>query len=138
VINLLIIDNEEYIVTKEDINIWKYTINGILGYNISVELEFKNDLDQKGYLNLLAGYEKENNIMNFVNKKYVGIPFTDNNQILDFEIFDTKKFLDTEIESEIELNVDNIKDGKIKTNFKLNDKLIKIKYEGYLILNSNS
>lgn len=135
---MLIIDNEEYIVTKEDINIWKYTINGILGYNISVELEFKNDLDQKGYLNLLAGYEKENNIMNFVNKKYVGIPFTDNNQILDFEIFDTKKFLDTEIESEIELNVDNIKDGKIKTNFKLNDKLIKIKYEGYLILNSNS
>ncbi len=43
-------------------------------------------------------------------------------------MFDTKRFLDTEIEGNITLNLTNIKNNKVKAIFEVNDKLIKIKY----------
>ena len=67
-----------------------------------------------------------------MNKIYNEVPFE--NDIF-FEIFDTEKFLDTEIESNIILKIKGIRDNKVETFFELNDELIKIKYSGFLDLN---
>ena len=83
-------------------------------------------------MNLDAGFEKINDINVFINKEYNGIPFENDNQFIYFEVFDTKKFLDTEIESKIIIRIEEIKENKAKVFFELNDELIKIKFDGYL------
>ena len=70
-----------------------------------------------GYLNLDAGFEKTNDINAFLNKEYNGIPFENDNQFIYFEVFDTEKFLDTEIESKIIIRLEDIKDNKAKVFF---------------------
>ena len=54
-----------------------------------------------------------------------------------FEVFDTVKFLDSEIECEIRIKINDIKDGKINVNFEVDDDLIKIKYDGSLMVVNN-
>ncbi len=66
-----------------------------------------------------------------MNKNYNEVPFE--NDIF-FEVFDTEKFLDTEIESNIILKIKEIKDNKVEIFFELNDELIKIRYSGFLNL----
>ena len=112
---MFIIDGKEFELTNQQIKIEEYNYCKIKGYAINIHLKFK-----------------DNNIKNFTNKEYIGVPFEDFSQINWFEIFDTKKFLDTEIESKVLLRTENIANNKIKTYFELNDKLINIKFDGYL------
>lgn len=126
------IDNKNLKITKQEIHIGKFTNNGDEGYNVCIGLQFINDDNIKGYLNLDAGFEKINDINVFINKEYNGIPFENDNQFIYFEVFDTKKFLDTEIESKIIIRIEEIKENKAKVFFELNDELIKIKFDGYL------
>lgn len=129
---MLYIDNKNIEVLEQKIFVGTYTKNGIKGYNINIKLTFINiDNKEKGYINLDAGFEKDNNINCFLNKNYNGVPFENN---IFFEVFDTEKFLDTEIESNIILKIKELKDNKIETFFELNDELIKIKYDGFLVL----
>ncbi len=129
---MLYIDNKNIEVLEQKIFVGPYTKNGIKGYNINIKLTFINiDNKEKGYINLDAGFEKDNNINCFLNKNYNGVPFENN---IFFEVFDTEKFLDTEIESNIILKIKELKDNKIETFFELNDELIKIKYDGFLVL----
>ena len=87
----------------------------------------------KGYINLDAGFEKKDDINCFLNKKYYGTPLNSNdNQDIYIEVFDTEKFLDTEIEGTIRIELENNKNNKIKTFFEVNDELINIKFDGYL------
>ena len=44
------------------------------------------------------------------------------------------KFLDSEIECEIRIKINDIKDDKINVNFEVDDDLIKIKYNGSLMV----
>ena len=44
------------------------------------------------------------------------------------------KFLDSEIECEIRIKINDIKDDKINVNFEVDDDLIKIKYDGSLMV----
>lgn len=128
---MLNIDNKELKVTKQQIKVEKCVNNKIKGYNVVVQPKFFNN-DEKGYLNLSAGFEETDDIINFINKEYKGIPFNIENQINLFEVFDTNKFLDTEIESEIILKLKNIKDNMIEAYIEINDELINIKFNGYL------
>lgn len=130
---MLHIDRKEVQIIKQQIKIGNFTNNGVKGYDLIVHLEFNND-DKIGYLNLSVGFESTNNISDFANKKYRGIPFSFNinNPIIALEIFDTEKFLDTEIESEVMLKLENISDNKIETVLEVNDELIKIKFQDYL------
>ena len=128
---MLNIDGTELEVTEHQIKVGKFINHGINGYNIDIHLEFNNNKKQ-GYLNLDAGFEKNNDIINFINKEYIGIPFDNDNQFIFFEIFDTEKFLDTDIESKIILKIKNIVDNKVMVNFEVNDELISINFEGYL------
>lgn len=126
------IDNKSLKITKQEVHIGKFTNNGNEGYNVCIKLKFINDDNINGYLNLDAGFGKNNGISFFSNREYKGIPFDNDNQFIYFEVFDTEKFLDTEIESEIIIKFGGIKDNKVKAFFELNDELIKIKYDGYL------
>ena len=127
---MLYIDDKQIEVGEQKVFAGKYIKNGNKGYNINIQLSFINiDNKEKGYINLDAGFEKDNNIRCFLNKNYNEVPFE--NDIV-FEIFDTEKFLDTEIENNIMLKIKGIKDNKVETAFELNDKLIKIKYNGFL------
>lgn len=129
---MLSIDNKKLKVTKQEIFVGNIINNGLDGYDVGLTLEFINEDNVKGYLNLDVGYEKSNDINVFLNREYNGIPFFDDDQFIYFEVFDTEKFLDTEIESNIVIKFEDIKDNKVKVSFKLNDELIKIKYTGYL------
>lgn len=129
---MLSIDNKKLKVTKQEIFVGNIINNGIKGYDAWITLEFINEDNVKGYLNLDVGYEKSNDINVFLNREYNGIPFFDDDQFICFEVFDTEKFLDTEIESNIVIKFEDIKGNKVKVSFELNDELIKIKYTGYL------
>ena len=72
----------------------------------------------------------------FLNKEYSGLNF-DKYPFIYFEVFDMVKFLDSEIESEIRIKINDIKDGKINVNFEVDDDLIKIKYDGSLMVVNN-
>lgn len=129
---MLYIDNKNIEVCEQKIFVGTYTKNGNKGYNINIQLSFINtDNKEKGYINLDAGFERDNNINNFLNKDYNEVPFE--NDIF-FEVFDTEKFLDTQIESNIILKLKKMHDNKVETFFELNDELIKIKYDGFLDL----
>ena len=129
---MLSIDNKKLKITKQEIFVGNIINNGLDGYDVGLTLEFINEDNVKGYLNLDVGYEKSNDINVFLNREYNGIPFFDDDQFIYFEVFDTEKFLDTEIESNIVIKFEDIKDNKVKVSFELNDELIKIKYTGYL------
>lgn len=129
---MLYIDNKNLKITEQEIHVGRFTNNGDEGFNICIGLKFVNSDNTKGYLNLDVGFEKNNDINAFLNREYNGIPFESDNQFIYFEVFDTEKFLDTEIESKIIIRFEDIKDNKVKTFFELNDDLIKIKFDGYL------
>lgn len=129
---MLYLDNKNIEVTDQKIFVGTYIKYGNKGYNVNMQLSFINmDTKEKGYINLDVGFEKENNITYFLNREYNGIPFEDD---IFFEVFDTEKFLDTEIESNIIITLKEIKDNKVEVSFEVNDKLIKIRYDGFLNL----
>lgn len=124
---------------KQEIYVGKFKYNNDNGYNINIHLEFLNiDNNKQGYINLDAGFKSDNNINSFINEEYNGIPFdSDDEQFIFFEIFDTDKFLDTEIKSKIFIKLKDIKNNKMNVLFELNDKLIKIKFDDYLNIKFN-
>lgn len=132
---MLLIDGREFKVTEETAFLGNINYNKDSGYNIRFELRFK-DGERKGYINLYTGFEKEKDINLFLNKEYSGLNF-DGYPFMYFEVFDTVKFLDSEIECEIRIKINDIKDGKINVNFEVDDDLIKIKYDGSLMVVNN-
>lgn len=135
---MLYIDDKEFIIIEQKIYVGDYAKNGEKGYNICMQLVFVNtNSNEKGYINLDVGFEKNDDIKCFLNKEYCGTPFnSDDNQDIYIEVFDTEKFLDTEIEGIIIIELENIiENNKIKTSFEVNDELIKIKFDGFLDIN---
>ena len=128
---MLKINNKTMELTEQKIYVGKYTKNGINAHNICIELRFINN-NEKGYINLDAGYETDNSITSFLNKTYRGVPFE--NDDIYFEIFDTAKFYDTEIESEITIKVGDIEDNKVNVCIDVNDELVNVKFDGDLDL----
>lgn len=127
------IDDKKLILTKQEIYVGKFTNNNIKGYNLCIHLIFVNkDNGETGYLYLNAGFDKNGDINNFFNKEYCGVPFENDNQFIYFEVFDTEKFLDTEIESPIVIKLNGRKDNGVEAFFEVNDDLIKIKFNDYL------
>lgn len=135
---MLYIDDKKIEIISQEIFVGKFTNNGNIGYNINISLTFINSVTkEKGYINLDAGFEKDNSISSFLNREYVGLPFGHDNAFIFIEVFDTEKFLDTELESEIIVKINDIKNNKVKVFFEVNDELIKIKYDGYTDINLN-
>lgn len=127
---MLCINDKELTVTEENIFVGPYIKNGVKGYFIEIQLRFVNEENIRGYLNLDVGYEKTNDIYLFTNRDYRGIPFMDEKTDILFEVFDTKSFYDTEIETPINISFKNINDNRFEVSFEVNDELINIKYHG--------
>ena len=105
------------------------------GHNINIKIEFINtNTKEKGFINLEAGFEDldKDNIKYFVNKKYKGIPYDDDKQFITIEVYDTKNFYSTHIDEEMNIELKEIKDNKMKVLFEVNTDVINIKYDGYL------
>ncbi|MCH5167108.1 MAG: hypothetical protein J1F35_04360 [Erysipelotrichales bacterium] len=131
---MLIIDDKEFEITESEIKVGSLTVNGDKGYDITIGLKFTYN-NITGYLHLDAGFEKSDDIKTFVNREYIGIPFENDNQYIYFEIFDTEKFLDTQIESKITLKISEIFDNKVRVIIKLNDDFISLKYDDFIGIN---
>lgn len=132
------IDDKKIEITEQKVFVGDYIREGDNGYNLCISLKFFNsDTGESGYLNLDVGFDSQNSIDHFTNKEYRGVPFyIDNNNDIFLELFDTEKFLDTEIEGVIIVNVLTIENDKLKVMFEVNDELIKIMYDGYLDIES--
>ena len=132
------IDDKKIELTEQKVFVGDYVREGYNGYNLCISLKFFNsDTGESGYLNLDVGFDSQNSIDHFTNKEYRGVPFyIDNKNDIFLELFDTEKFLDTEIEGEIIVNVLTIENDKLKVMFGVNDELIKIMYDGYLDIES--
>ena len=131
---MLTINGKEYKVTSKEIFLGNFNNNGIKGYNLNIQLSFINtDNHKKGYINLDVGFEEEKNIQLFLNKTYEGLPFQEKDNLnIFFEVYDTFDFYDTEISSNILINVGKEEDNQVKTKIKLFDNLIKIEFSDYL------
>lgn len=126
---MLVIDGKEYEVRLEEVKVGNFRLNGVEGHDVCLFLEFYDENDVNGYINLNGGFELEEDINYFINREYKGLNFEDGDHI-SFEVFDTKKFLDSEIESEIKFTVGDMEDDYIYVNIEVNDELINIKYDG--------
>lgn len=124
---MLIIDGKEYKINEEVAYVGKHICNNVKGYNINFEISF-NDGEDKGYLYLNVGFEKEKDINLFLNKKFTGFNFGEY-PFMFLEVCHTKKYLDSEIESEITVEIKDLTDEKIGVSINVDDDLIKIKYE---------
>lgn len=132
---MLLIDGKAFEVTSETVFLGNINYNGDQGYNINFRLLFK-DGDKNGYINLDAGFEKNKDINLFLNREYSGLNF-DTYPFMFFEVFDTVKFLDSEIECEIKIRINDMVGDKVNITFDIDDDLIKIKYAGNLTLIKN-
>lgn len=129
---MLLVDDKEFNIIKSEITLDKLSVNGIPGYDVGININFLNDNGEKGYINLDVGYELEKDIIYFLNREYRGINLEGDNDHIMFEIFDTNKFLDSEIESEIVVNIKDMEDDDIYISFKVDDELIKVDYDGQI------
>ena len=128
---MLYINDKIYEITTKTISVGNFNKSCKKGYNICINLLFVDyNTKEKGYINLDAGYNKSSEITVFLNKKYCSS--TANNQYLFFELFDTKSFYESDITSEIYLEIKNKINNKIDVNFEINDKFIKVKFDGLL------
>lgn len=127
---MLKIDNKNIELTKEEIYVRLFTLNKVEGHFLGIKLEFINkDTKEGGYINLDVGFNLSNDIKVFTNKDYQGIPY-DKEPYIYFEVFDTEKFYDTEIDEPINIKIGNIIDNKVNVSFEIKHKLINIKYKG--------
>ena len=129
---MLIIDGKKMKIIEQFFYVGTFTNNGVKGYNIHIQLLFLNNNNmQKGFINLEVGFDTHNDIRVFINREYSGRHFDSSNDIF-FEVFDTNKFLDTEIDGKLLVRFGNLNNNKVYAFMEVNDDLISIKYDGYL------
>ena len=127
---MLKINNKEYKVLTSKIKYVNATHNKRKGYSIlvSLDIEFNNI---KGYISFYVDFFENNDFKNIENRKYVELPTELDSKITMIEIFDTTDFIDF-IDSEVSLEFGDIDNDKIKMVLSINDKLVKLEYQGLL------
>ena len=126
---MIVIDNVEYEVLDKRLVVDPITVNGIDGYDVCLSLKFIDDNGVHGYFNFAAGYESSNDINKFLNRSYKGKNLENDGQNIWFEIFDTKKFLDSEIESDISLVIGDLVNDLIHVELSIDDENISVSYD---------
>ena len=126
------IDNKNLELTTEEIFVGDSILNKVNGYFLGIKLEFINkDTKEKGYINLDVDFNLSNDIEVFTNKEYEGINF-EQEPFVFFEVYDTEKFLDSEIDTPIKVKIGSKEGNKINASFEVKHELINIYYEGKL------
>lgn len=127
---MLRINNNEYKVLNSEVKYVNATHNTKKGYSIlvSMDIEFNNI---KGYISFYVDFFENYDFKNIENIKYVELPTELDSKITMVEIFDTNDFIDF-IDSEVILEFGDIDNDKIKMVLSINDKLVKLEYQGLL------
>lgn len=127
---MLRINNSEYKVLTSEIKYVNATHNARKGYSILVSLDIElNNI--KGYISFYVDFFEDKDFKNIENRKYVELPTELDSKITMMEIFDTTDFIDF-IDSEVNLEFGDIDNDKIKMVLSINDKLVKLEYQGLL------
>src|SRR5574344_2724675 len=127
---MLKINNEEYKILSSEIKYANATHNKINGYSILVSLDMEHN-NQKGYISFYVDFFDNNDIKNIENKTYKELLTELYSKIDSIEIFDTNNFIDF-IDSYVIVEFGKITDNKIEMKFNINDKLIRLEYQGML------
>ena len=127
---MLKINNSEYKVLTSEIKYVNATHNARKGYSILVSLDIElNNI--KVYISFYVDFFEDKDFKNIENRKYVELPTKLDSKITMMEIFDTTDFIDF-IDSEVNLEFGNINNDQIKMVLSINDKLVKLEYQGLL------
>ena len=127
---MLKINNEDYKILSSEIKYANATHNKIKGYSILVSLDIEHN-NQKGYISFYVDFFDNNDIKNIENNTYKELPTELHSKIDSIEIFDTNNFVDF-IDSDVILEFGKIRDNKIEIKLNINDKLIRLEYQGML------
>ncbi len=127
---MLIINNREVDqITKKQIKIENSEENSKNGFSLLIIVNFLID-NTEGYLTLRFGFVEKNSDSLF-NREYIGNFFGSVGENIVLEIFDTKQFIASEIESPIAINLKN-NDNRIKTKIYVDDKYLKLIFDDEL------
>ena len=127
---MLKINNNEYKVLSSEVKYVDATYNKLKGYSILVSLDIElNNI--KGYISFYVDFFEDKDFKNIENRKYVELPTELDSRITMIEIFDTTDFIDF-IDSEVNLEFGDIDNDQIKMVLSINDKLVKLEYQGLL------
>lgn len=129
---MLKINNSEYKVLASEIKYVNATHNARKGYSILVSLDIELN-NAKGYVSFYVDFFEDKDFKKIENRKYVELPTEIDSKITMIEIFDTTDFIDF-IDSEVNLEFGDIDNNQIKMILSINDKLIKLEYQGLLSL----
>lgn len=129
---MLKINNSEYKVLASEIKYVNATHNARKGYSILVSLDIELN-NAKGYVSFYVDFFEDKDFKKIENRKYVELPTEIDSKITMIEIFDTTDFIDF-IDSVVNLEFGNIDNNQIKMILSINDKLIKLEYQGLLSL----
>ncbi len=129
---MLKINNSEYKVLASEIKYVNATHNARKGYSILVSLDIELN-NAKGYVSFYVDFFEDKDFKKIENRKYVELPTEIDSKITMIEIFDTTDFIDF-IDSVVNLEFGDIDNNQIKMILSINDKLIKLEYQGLLSL----
>ena len=129
---MLKINNSEYKVLASEIKYVNATHNARKGYSILVSLDIELN-NAKGYVSFYVDFFEDKDFKKIENRKYVELPTEIDSKIAMIEIFDTTDFIDF-IDSVVNLEFGDIDNNQIKMILSINDKLIKLEYQGLLSL----
>ena len=127
---MLKINNNEYKVLTSEIKYVDATHNARKGYSILVSLDIELN-NAKGYVSFYVDFFEDKDFKKIENRKYVELPTEIDSKITMIEIFDTTDFIDF-IDSQVNLEFGDIDNNQIKMILSINDKLIKLEYQGLL------
>ena len=127
---MLKINNKEFKVLTSEIKYVNAIHNARKGYSILVSLDIELN-NAKGYLSFYVDFFKDKDFKKIENIKYVELPTEIDSKITMIEIFDTTDFIDF-IDSKVNLEFGNIDNNQIEMKLNIDDKFIKLEYEGLL------
>ena len=127
---MLKINNEEFKILLSEIRFVNAKKKKKKGYSILVTIDIEIN-GVKGYISFYVDFFDNNDFKNIENKEYNELPTNLDSKITMIEIFDTKNFVDF-IDSNVIVKFGSIFNNKIETNIKIDDKLIKLDYQGIL------
>ena len=142
---MLKINNSEYKVLASEIKYVNATHNARKGYSILVSLDIELN-NAKGYVSFYVDFFEDKDFKKIENRNIKLIDIMKREEFLEYlrpteidskitmiEIFDTTDFIDF-IDSVVNLEFGDIDNNQIKMILSINDKLIKLEYQGLLSL----
>ena len=127
---MLKINDKECKLISEKLSFSNATINFVKGYSPLVDIKYILD-DYEGYINFYVCFMNNKNFHNLEGKKFKSNPWKMGGPISCMEIYYNNFYIE-DVDSDVEVAFNKILNNKIETSFYINDKSIKVEYNGLL------